>query len=166
MGGPSCVVPHGPKVAATFPGLLSGWKKWESRWAVSALLIKKVKASPIAACRRLSLTCHGPALDHRATPSSKSVWGSHCSSFPACVIVEVGQVGNGCWSFHKQDCLLHSPKENGDRQVLDSKDLAPEPGYGTRETVCPVSECCDMRLCWALGSCDGKTQFLPPRPPV
>lgn len=75
-----------------------------------------------AASRRLALTYHGEVVDHMATPSSKRVWGSHSSSRTAS-IMEVGEFGSDRWSFHNQQCLSHSLKEDGDCQALDKEAL-------------------------------------------
>lgn len=70
-------------------GFLSGRKRWGARRAVlvvSTLLIKKAKAFPRAASRGPSRIYHGKGLDHMATPSSKGVWESQCSSLLASVM--------------------------------------------------------------------------------
>lgn len=73
--------------------------------AETSLLIKKAKALCGAAPRRLALTFHWTDLSYMATPSSKRVWGSQCLS-PLASVVDVGQIGNGHWSFHKRHLFI------------------------------------------------------------
>lgn len=97
---------------------------------------------PVAASR-LSPTCHGPSLAHRATPSSRGVWGSQSPSPAAC---------HGSWPswegslvIPQTGLFMTQSERNRGLSGLDKEALAPEPGCGTRETTCPARECRDLR---------------------
>ena len=87
LGFPSCFEPHGSKVAATYPGTRSpcrqeGVEPDGPCWLSLRLYSRKYKLS------RGSLhtfPCVSWArLGHRATPSSKRVWGSQSPSPATC----------------------------------------------------------------------------------